>query len=81
MMEPRNNLIIESRRRVPWSSAMGQRPLAVKDLRDRNEGGVMYGFVATGDLWRMLSYEDGAMFQITDNLFVVFGLMGDDKDK
>jgi len=62
------------------SAAMGQCLLAMKDLGDSNKGGIIYGFVTTGDVWRMLSY-DGATFQVTDKLFVMFDLMRNDKDK
>ncbi|KAF8427841.1 hypothetical protein EV426DRAFT_699917 [Tirmania nivea] len=78
-MEERNILIIEAKRES-LGAVMGQCLLAMKDLRDGNKGGVIYGFVTTGDVWRMLSY-DGATFQITDKLFMVFDLMCNYKDK
>ena len=74
-----NVLIIEAKRES-LSAAMGQCLLAMKDLGDTNKGGIIYGFVTTRDVWRMLSY-DGAMFQVTDKLFVVFDLMRDDRDE
>ena len=49
---------------------MGQCLLAMKDLGDSNKGGAVYGFVTTGDVWRMLRY-DRATLQVTDKLFVV----------
>lgn len=51
--------------------------MAMKDMGGLNNGGVSYGFVTTGDSWRMLSY-DGALFQVTDKLHVVFDTMGND---
>ena len=67
-------------KRVSLAAGMGQCMLAMKDMGGRNNGGVVYGFVTTGDSWRMLSY-DGALFQVTDKLHVVFDTMGNDKDK
>ena len=40
----------------------------------------MYGFVTTGDSWRMLSY-DGRTFKMTDNTEVVFDTMARNKEK
>ncbi|KAF8416251.1 hypothetical protein EV426DRAFT_578791 [Tirmania nivea] len=79
IMAERNILIFEAKRES-LGAAMGQCLLAMKDLRDGNKGGMIYGFVTTGDVWRMLSY-DGATFQVTDRLFMVFDLMRDDKVK
>jgi hypothetical protein len=37
--------------------AMKQCLLAVRDMRDTNAGGNVYGFVTTGKAWRMLKYD------------------------
>ena len=42
-------LIIEAKRES-LGAAMGQCLLAMKDIGDRNHGGVVYGFVSTGDM-------------------------------
>ena len=79
MLEQKYILIIEAKR-VSLGAAMGQCLMAMKDMVGSNYGGVLYGFVTTGDSWRMLSY-DGALFQVSDKLHVVFDTMGKDKDK
>jgi len=54
--------------------------LALKDLGDRNNGYIVYGFVTTGDTWRMISY-DGASFVMTDKFLVVFDTMRNNKKR
>ena len=71
-------LIVEAKRE-PLSAAMGQCLLVMKDMGDISHC-VVYGFVTTGDSWRMLSY-DGGSFMVTDKLHVVFDTMGKNKDK
>ncbi|KAF8532805.1 hypothetical protein BDD12DRAFT_809643 [Trichophaea hybrida] len=72
-------LIVEAKR-SSLGQAMKQCLLAMKDMRDNN-GGVdeVYGFVTTGESWRMISY-DGT-FQVTNKIDLVFNTMGDEKDK
>lgn len=52
--------------------------LALKDARDNNREGAVYGFVTNGETWRMLSY-DGTSFQVTRKFDVLF--RGMDRDK
>ncbi|KAG0643675.1 hypothetical protein HOY80DRAFT_944802 [Tuber brumale] len=54
--------------------------LAMKDMGDRNGGGVVYGFITTGEQWQMLRY-DGAVFTQTHNFLVLFRDMGQDREK
>jgi len=54
--------------------AMKQCLLAVRDMRDRNAGGNVYGFVTTGEIWRMLKY-DGESFRLTTKFDALFGGM------
>ncbi|KAF8454351.1 hypothetical protein BGX38DRAFT_1328574 [Terfezia claveryi] len=61
-------------------AGMGQCLLSMKDMGDNNNGGFVYGFVTTGDSWRMLSY-DGVLFRVTEKLHVMFETMGKDKDR
>lgn len=42
--------------------------LSLKDVRDNNQGGTAYGFVTTGQHWKMLSY-DGHCFKRRANLW------------
>ncbi|KAG0634855.1 hypothetical protein HOY80DRAFT_1140366 [Tuber brumale] len=54
--------------------------LSMKDMGDRNGGGVVYGFVTTGEQWQMLRY-GGAVFSQTDNFQVVFHSMRRRKER
>ncbi|KAF8538993.1 hypothetical protein BDD12DRAFT_883625 [Trichophaea hybrida] len=49
-------LVIEARR-SSLRQAMKQCLLSMKDMRDVNDGGEVYGFVRTGETWRMLKYD------------------------
>ncbi|KAF8418383.1 hypothetical protein EV426DRAFT_318548 [Tirmania nivea] len=72
-------LIVEAKRGL-LGAGLGQCLLSLKDMSDNNNGGVVYGFITTGDNWRMLSY-DGVSFRMTENLHVMFETMGKDKDR
>ena len=50
---------------------MKQCLLGMKDARDNNGEGVVYGFVTTGEHWQMLSY-DGKEFYQTRKIAMVF---------
>jgi len=52
----------------------------LKDAWDNNGGGVVYGFVTTGQRWQMFSY-DGTSFQKTRQLDVVFEGMEEDDEE
>jgi len=77
--EEKSVLIIEAKR-SSIGQAMTQILLAMKDARDNNAGGIIYGFVTTGDDWRMLSY-DGGDFVITEKFTVLFDTMKDRKER
>ncbi|KAG0137528.1 hypothetical protein HOY82DRAFT_547712 [Tuber indicum] len=64
-------LIIESKRNV-LGHAIRQCLLTMHDMFSLNGEGKAYGFVTTGELWRMVSY-DGITFQITDTFLAVPG--------
>ena len=49
-------IIIEAKR-ASLGQGMKQCLLATKDGWDNNGGGVIYGFVTTGDHWRMIRYD------------------------
>ncbi|KAG0638807.1 hypothetical protein HOY80DRAFT_965850 [Tuber brumale] len=53
--------------------------LAMKDIGDRNGGGVVYGFVTTGEQWQMLRY-DGAAFTQTIKFLVLSQNMRQEKE-
>lgn len=71
-------LIVEAKR-SSLGEAMKQCLLAMKDARDNNGGGEVYGFVTTGDTWRMLKY-DGE-FQMTNKIDVLFDTMSEEKER
>ncbi|KAH8147934.1 uncharacterized protein LAJ45_08035 [Morchella importuna] len=50
----------------------------MKDMRDNNGGGEVYGFVTTGETWRMLRYDD-ISFKMTRKIEVLFEGMGQEK--
>ncbi|RPB25944.1 hypothetical protein L211DRAFT_782284, partial [Terfezia boudieri ATCC MYA-4762] len=60
--------------------AMRQCLLAMKDMRDNNRDGKVYGFVTTGETWQMLEY-DGASFRKCESITVVFDSMGENKQR
>ncbi|KAF8427482.1 hypothetical protein EV426DRAFT_590297 [Tirmania nivea] len=57
---------------------MKQCLLAMKDMRGNNGQGMVYGFVTTGEDWRMLSY-DGTNFRMTRKFNAMFDGMEEDK--
>ena len=65
---------------TPLDAAMGQRLLALTEMSDRNKGGIVYGFVTTGESWRMLSY-DGCTFKVTNQIGAVFDTIARDKEE
>lgn len=58
--------------------AMKQCLLTMKDMRDRNGAGEVYGFVMTGETWQMASY-DGE-FRIARKMDVLFDGMDQDAE-
>jgi len=53
---------------------MKQYLLSIKDMWDSNGGGEVYGFVPTGDLWQMITY-DGGLFRMSRPFFAMFSGM------
>ena len=58
--------------------AMKRCLLLLKDARDNNGEGEVYGFVTTGQMWQMIRY-DGASFTMTRVITAVFGGMDEDR--
>ncbi|KAF8423837.1 hypothetical protein EV426DRAFT_601366 [Tirmania nivea] len=71
--------IVEAKK-SSFGEAMKQCLLAMKDARDNNGGGVMYGFVTTGESWRMFRY-DGISFEKTEKMDVLFETMGENEER
>jgi hypothetical protein len=70
--------VIEAKRSL--GKAMRKCLLEMKDMRDNNGGGKVYGFVTTGETWRMLRY-DGTSFQLSERIDVMFETMGQDQER
>ena len=71
-------LIIEAKR-VSLGRARKQCFLLMKDMRDQNGGGIMYGFITNGDSWRIISF-DGE-FKMSKKIELMFDTMDEDKER
>jgi len=54
--------------------------LALKDIGDNNDGGIVYGFVTTAEQWQVIRY-DGTTFTQSDRFPVMFPGMGHEKER
>ena len=63
-----------------YGAAKQQCMLEMKDMRECNGGGEMYGFVTTGEDWQMIKY-DGRAFTQTEKFAVLFRGMVDEEEK
>jgi hypothetical protein len=45
-----------------------------------NNGGAVYGFTTTGDIWQMVSY-NGESFEVTEQFFAPFPRMHEEKER
>lgn len=54
--------------------------LAMFDMLKHSGKGKAYGFVTTGEQWRMIVY-DGTRFRMTETFFALFGAMDSNKDR
>ena len=71
-------LVVESEK-SSLGEAMKRCLLSMKDMRDINGYGEVYGFITTGERWRMFRY-NGISFRGTRKMDVVFEGMENDKD-
>ncbi|RPB01494.1 hypothetical protein L873DRAFT_1803199 [Choiromyces venosus 120613-1] len=65
-------LIVEAKK-ASLGEARKQCFLSLKNMRDRNGGGTVYGFVTMGDSWRMISF-DGT-FKMSEKIELMFDSM------
>ncbi|KAF8418620.1 hypothetical protein EV426DRAFT_618912 [Tirmania nivea] len=77
--EERFVLIVEAKR-ASTGQAIKQCVLSLKDAWDNNEGGEVYGFVTSGEQWRMIKF-DGKSFVATEAFMVLFESMKEDKKR
>ncbi|PUU78108.1 hypothetical protein B9Z19DRAFT_1193558 [Tuber borchii] len=71
-------LIIEAKR-VSLGGARKQCFLSMKDMRDQNGGGIVYGFITNGDSWRMISFD--GKFTMSEKIELMFDTMDEDKGR
>jgi hypothetical protein len=79
-LEDEKYVFVVEAKKSSLGEAKRQCLLAMKDMGDRNGGGVVYGFVTTGEQWQMLRY-DGTVFTQTHNFLVLFRDMGQEREK
>jgi len=75
-----NFVFVIEGKRSSLGQAMKQCLLSMKDMRDNNKTGEVYGFITTGDDWRMVAY-DGSKFQVTNKFTVLFDTMHKERSK
>ena len=66
-------LIIEAKK-SSIGEAFKQCMLSMRDMRDGNGSGIVYGSCTTGESWQMLRY-DGLSFVVTDKFDAIFRSM------
>jgi len=80
IMEKKFVLVAESKKSCAGAGeALKQCLLAFKDTRD-NGGGSVYGFVTTGEQWRMIRY-DGTSFVLSDIFHTLSGAVQEEMDE
>lgn len=57
---------------------MKQCLLSLKDAKDSNGEGEVYGFITIGQVWRMLGH-DGKSFKLTREFIAIFKRMDDNQ--
>ncbi|KAI5839541.1 hypothetical protein DFP73DRAFT_561263 [Morchella snyderi] len=79
-VEDNRFVVIMEAKKVALGEGMKQCLLSLKDARDNNGGGEVYGFVTTGSQWQMIRY-DGTSFISTEEFTVLFRTMGTAKER
>ncbi|PUU75358.1 hypothetical protein B9Z19DRAFT_1131492 [Tuber borchii] len=70
--------IVEAKK-VSLGEARKQCFLAMKDMRDANGGGMVYGFITMGDSWRMVSFN--GEFKMSEKIELLFDSLPRDKKR
>ncbi|KAF8455173.1 hypothetical protein BGX38DRAFT_216177 [Terfezia claveryi] len=73
-------VIVIEVKRSSVGQAMKQCLLSMFDMRGNNDSGKVYGFITTGESWRMISF-DGTSFQLTYKFDVMFEGMKNEYEK
>lgn len=71
--------VLIEREKSSLGRAMKRCLLSMKDIRDKNGAGEVYGFITTGKSWRMFKY-DGRSWRGTRKVDVVFEGMENDRN-
>ncbi|KAF8444161.1 hypothetical protein BDZ91DRAFT_815912 [Kalaharituber pfeilii] len=74
----RNYVLVIEGKKSARGEAMKQCLLSMKDIRDNNGYGEVYGFIMTGESWKMFQY-DGQSFRATRKIDVLFEDMCDEE--
>ena len=61
--------------------AVPQCALSMRDARDRNGMGDVFGFVTTRPMWRMLRFDDGKKFTMSCQFVFLFDGMKEQRKK
>ena len=69
--------IIEAKK-TSLGQAKKQAFLSMKDARDNNGGGTIYGFITTGEQWQMIGYNDKG-FCLSSKMIALYAGMGENK--
>ena len=72
-------LVVEVKR-LSLGGVVGLCLLAVKDMRDTNGGGKVFGFTTTGEDWRMVVC-DGNRFEMTERFTILFDTMDEQRER
>ncbi|KAG0133218.1 hypothetical protein HOY82DRAFT_538324 [Tuber indicum] len=72
-------ILVVVAKKVSLGEARKQCFLSLKDMRDCNGGGTVYGFITKGDTWRMVSF-DGT-FKISNQMHLMFDGMAKEEEE
>ena len=73
-------IFVVEAKRTSMPLALKQCLLSMMDAQLHNQGGKVYGFITTGEDWRMIEY-DGRQFRKSEKVNILFGNMGSEKDR
>ncbi|KAG0132797.1 hypothetical protein HOY82DRAFT_285272 [Tuber indicum] len=71
-------LVVEAKR-ASLGEAIKQSFLSLRDMRDCNGGGMVYGFVTNGEHWKMISF--GGEFKISQTISLLFETMDENVEQ
>ncbi|KAG0637267.1 hypothetical protein HOY80DRAFT_283078 [Tuber brumale] len=74
-LEQTKYILIVEAKKVSLGEVQKQCFLSMKDMRDSNGGGIVYGFITMSDSWRMASF-DGE-FKISEKIELLFDTMAE----